>query len=135
MSLHTFVTASDEIISSQLKKMEQSFKKIKDEVKRHKPQDADDRFAVKMKDFLSQSEDRFRRVSDQQKLMDEKFKEITTYYCMDDKKTTMEEFFGDLSHFLKEFEVCYLWCRVLISYSMFFNFSEPKMKMLKSRSS
>ena len=100
--------------------MEQSFKKIKDEVKRHKPQDADDRFAVKMKDFLSQSEDRFRRVSDQQKLMDEKFKEITAYYCMDDKKTTMEEFFGDLSHFLKEFEVCWVWCRVLTNHSMFF---------------
>lgn len=86
--------------------MEQCFKKIKDEVKRHKPQDADDKFSEKMKDFLSKSEDRFRRVTEQHKLMEEKFKEITTYYCLDDKKTTIEEFFGDLSHFLKEFEVC-----------------------------
>ena len=119
-------TASDETISSQLKKMEQSFKKIKDEVKRHKPQDADDRFAVKMKDFLSQSEDRFRRVADQHKLMEEKFKEITAYYCIDDKKTTMEEFFGDLSHFLKEFEVCWVWFRVFISHSMFFILASEK---------
>ena len=81
-----------------------SFKKIKEEVKRHKPQDADDRFAEKMKDFLTKSEDRFRRVVDQQKLMEEKFEEIIKYFCLD-KKTTMEEFFGDLSHFLKEFEV------------------------------
>ena len=121
-------TASDETISSQLKKMEQSFKKIKDEVKRHKPQDADDRFAVKMKDFLSQSEDRFRRVADQHKLMEEKFKEITSYYCIDDKKTTMEEFFGDLSHFLKEFEVCWVWFRVFIYHSMFFILASEKWK-------
>ena len=86
--------------------MDQSFKKIKDEVKRHKPQDADDRFSEKMKDFLTKSEDRFKRVSDQHKLMEEKFKEIIVYYCLDEKKTTMDEFFGDLSHFLKEFEVC-----------------------------
>jgi len=85
--------------------MDVSFKKIKEEVKRHKPQDADDRFAEKMKDFLTKSEDRFRRVVDQQKLMEEKFEEIIKYFCLD-KKTTMEEFFGDLSHFLKEFEVC-----------------------------
>lgn len=85
--------------------MEQSFKKIKDELKRHKPQDADDKFAEKMKDFLTKSEERFQRVVDQHKLMNEKFNEIMSYYCLD-KKTTMDEFFGDLSHFLKEFEVC-----------------------------
>ena len=97
--------ASDEIISGQIKKMETSFKKVKEEVKRHKPQDADDRFSEKMKDFLTKSEERFRRVTDQHKLMEEKFREIVSYFCLNDK-TTMEEFFGDLSHFLKEFEVC-----------------------------
>ena len=84
--------------------METSFKRVKEEVKRHKPQDADDRFSEKMKDFLTKSEERFRRVTDQHKLMEEKFKEIVVYYCLD-SKTSMEEFFGDLSHFLKEFEV------------------------------
>jgi len=86
--------------------MELGFKKIKDEVKRHKPQDANDKFSEKMKDFVTKSEDRFRRLTDQHKLMEEKFHEIINYYCLD-KKTTMEEFFGDLSHFLKEFEVCF----------------------------
>lgn len=101
------IVASDEIISGQIKKMDASFKKIKEEVKRHKPQDADDKFSEKMKEFLSKSEDRFRRLTDQHKLMEEKFDEIIKYYCLD-KKTTMEEFFGDLSHFMKEFEVCFL---------------------------
>ena len=100
--------ASDEIISGQIKKMEMGFKRIKEELKRHKPQDADDKFAPKMKDFITKSEERFRRATDQHKLMEEKFKEIVSYYCLD-TKTSMEEFFGDLSHFLKEFEVCLLY--------------------------
>ena len=85
--------------------MKTSFKKVKEEVKHHKPQDADDRFSEKMKDFLTKSEERFRRVTEQHKLMVKKLNEIFSYFCLD-IKTTMEEFFGDLSHFLKEFEVC-----------------------------
>ena len=92
-----------------------SFKKIKEALKHHKPQDADDKFAEKMKDFLTKSEDRFRRVVDQQKLMEEKFKEIVSYYCLDEKKMSMEEFFGDLSHFLKEFEVWFILARIVYS--------------------
>ena len=37
--------------------------------------------------------------------MEKKFDDIANYYSMDRKKTTMEEFFGDLSMFCKDFEV------------------------------
>ena len=38
-------------------------------------------------------------------LMEKKYDELAKYFCFDRKKTTMEEFFGDLSAFCKDFEV------------------------------
>ena len=38
--------------------------------------------------------------------MEKKYEEIGTYFCFDPKKVPMEEFFGDLAAFMKEFEVC-----------------------------
>ena len=37
--------------------------------------------------------------------MDKKYDELASYYCFDRKKLSMEEFFGDLSAFCKDFEV------------------------------
>lgn len=42
--------------------------------------------------------------------MEKKYEEIGTYFCFDHKKVPMEEFFGDLSSFMKEFEVCVCVC-------------------------
>lgn len=38
-------------------------------------------------------------------LMDKRYEELSKYFCFDRKKTSMEEFFGDLATFLREFEV------------------------------
>ena len=38
--------------------------------------------------------------------MEKKYEEIATYFTFDPKKIPMEEFFGDLTTFIKEFEVC-----------------------------
>ena len=37
--------------------------------------------------------------------MEKKFDDLTNYYSMDRKKFSMEEFFGDLTMFCKDFEV------------------------------
>ena len=45
------------------------------------------------------------------------YKELVEYFCLDVKKTTMEEFFGDIKTFLDFFEVriaIHLYCFVRI---------------------
>lgn len=42
----------------------------------------------------------------QYELMEKRYEELAKYFCFDRKKITMEEFFGDLSTFLRDFEVC-----------------------------
>ena len=37
--------------------------------------------------------------------MEKKFEEIAAYFAFDPKKVALEEFFGDLTTFMKEFEV------------------------------
>ena len=47
--------------------------------------------------------------------MEKKYEEIATYFTFDPKKIPMEEFFGDLTTFIKEFEVCIAFlCRDII---------------------
>ena len=38
-------------------------------------------------------------------MMEKKFDDLANYYSMDRKKFSMEEFFGDLTMFCKDFEV------------------------------
>ena len=40
--------------------------------------------------------------------MEKKYEEIGAFFCFDPKKIPMEEFFGDLTSFIKEFEVGFL---------------------------
>ena len=56
-------------------------------------------------EFLGTAEDRFHKLQDQYMLMEKKYDELANYFCFDRKKTTMEEFFGDLTSFCKDFEV------------------------------
>lgn len=104
------ITASEDAISSGIKRMEAGVSKLKVEIKQHhKPQEWADKFVEKMKTFVSVAEDKFKKLHDQHKLMEKKFDELSEYYCFDRKKTTAEEFFGDISQFTKDFEVrCYL---------------------------
>ena len=37
--------------------------------------------------------------------MDRTFNELLGYFCLDRKKATIDEFFGDLNNFVKDFEV------------------------------
>lgn len=83
--------------------------KIKSEVNHHKhPQEWADKFGEKMKSFLTESENEFKKIQEQHQLMEKKFDELSEYYCFDRKKTPMEEFFGDIVQFCKDFEVSWL---------------------------
>lgn len=48
----------------------------------------------------------FEILMQQYDFMEKRYEELTKYFCID-KKTSMEEVFGDLAHFSKDFEVQY----------------------------
>ena len=86
--------------------MENSLEKVRAELKHHqKPQDKHDKFAAKIEGFLAQAEARFKKLEDQFQFMEKKFEDLAHFYCFDRKKVTMEEFFGDIIMFCKDFDV------------------------------
>ena len=94
------------MMSKGIKQMEGNLEKLKAELKNHqKPQDKHDKFAAKIQDFLTQAEARFKKLEDQFQFMEKKFEDLASYYCFDRKKVTMEEFFGDIMMFCKDFDV------------------------------
>lgn len=98
--------ASEEMMSKGIKQMETNLEKLKAELKHHqKPQEKHDKFAAKIQDFLTQAEVRFKKLEDQFQFMEKKFEDLASFYCFDRKKVTMEEFFGDIIMFCKDFDV------------------------------
>ena len=104
---HTCIhAASEEMMSKGVKAMEGNLEKLRAELKHHqKPQDKHDKFAAKIQDFLMQAEARFKKLEDQFQFMEKKFEDLAAYYCFDRKKLTMEEFFGDIVMFCKDYDV------------------------------
>ena len=100
------IAATEDSITSGMKRMAEGLAKIKAELKHHpKAQEWADKFQEKMKEFLSEAEEKFKRIKDQHELMEKKYEELSEYYCFDRKKVSMEEFFGDITQFAKDFEV------------------------------
>ena len=60
-------------------------------------------------DFMAIADDKYKKLKDDYELLEQKFDELATFYCFDKKKTTMEEFFGDITAFVKDFEVSAFW--------------------------
>ena len=55
--------------------------------------------------FYSNAKDQVDVLVEMHKNMTTMYKELVEYFCLDVKKTTMEEFFGDIKTFLDFFEV------------------------------
>lgn len=55
--------------------------------------------------FYSGAKDQVDVLVEMHKNMTTMYKELVEYFCLDVKKTTMEEFFGDIKTFLDFFEV------------------------------
>ena len=103
---HSLPLASEEMMSKGVKQMENNLEKLKNELKHHqKPTDKHDRFAEKIQEFLNKAEARFKKLEDQFQFMEKKFEDLATFYCFDRKKISMEEFFGDVVMFCKDFDV------------------------------
>ncbi len=99
-------TGSEEMMSKGVKQMEAGISRIKAEIKQHqKPSDRSDKFAEEMNKFVQKAEDKFKKIRDQFQLMDKKCDDLAKFFVFDRKKVTMEEFFGDITFFLKDFEV------------------------------
>ena len=100
------LSASEEMVSTGIKKLETGIAKIKSELNHHLvPQDSEDRFNDVMKGWVLGAEEKFKKVQDQYLLMGKKYDELAEFYCFDRKKVPMDEFFGDLTQFCKEFDV------------------------------
>ena len=54
---------------------------------------------------MARAEKEAANLQQQLELMDKKFDELAKYFAFDRKKISIEEFFGDLSGFIKDFEV------------------------------
>ena len=55
--------------------------------------------------FVSSAEGTCIKLKEQVTLMEKKYEDIANYFAFDPKKIPMEEFFGDVTTFMKEFEV------------------------------
>lgn len=55
--------------------------------------------------FYNSAKDQIDVLVEMHKNMSTMYKELVEYFCLDVKKTTMEEFFGDIKTFLDVFEV------------------------------
>ena len=58
-----------------------------------------------VQEFHHKALQEFKSLKQQSELMDQRFEELSKYFCFDRKKMSMEEFFGDLTTFFKDFEV------------------------------
>jgi hypothetical protein len=96
-------SVSEEVIQKQMKLTEVAMGKAESELSHHKKSDQD-KFHEKMKEFLKRAQGEFTRLQEQYKLMDRAFSELLNYFCLDRKKAPIDEFFGDLNNFLKDFE-------------------------------
>ncbi len=89
-----------------VKQMESGISRVKAEMKHHlKPSDRNDKFGDEMKGFVQRAEEKFKKLQDQFQLMEKKCEDLSKFFVFDRKKVTMEEFFGDITFFVKDFEV------------------------------
>lgn len=66
--------------------------------------DPEDKFQVVMSEFHAYAQDQCDLIMEMFNNMTNLFKELSEYYCFDLKKTQLEDFFGDLSSFLQQYE-------------------------------
>lgn len=96
---------SDEILQKSINTMQGNLKKLEKELEIYKPlDDPEDKFIPVMKGFYKTAKDQIDVLVEMHKNMTTMYKELVEYFCLDVKKTSMEEFFGDIKTFLDQFE-------------------------------
>lgn len=66
--------------------------------------DPEDKFKEVMSEFYNQAKEQCELLVEMFNNMTNMFKEIGDYFCFDLKKTQLEDFFGDLSSFLQQYQ-------------------------------
>lgn len=96
---------SDEILQKSINSMQANLKKLEKELEIYKPHnDPEDKFMPVMEGFYNSAKDQIDVLVEMHKNMTTMYKELVEYFCLDIKKTSMEEFFGDIKTFLDFFE-------------------------------
>ena len=87
--------------------MEAGLTKVRNELKFHDlPHCEGDNFGDKMREFVELSSESMNIVKEMHKNMVTSFTELIEFYCLDPKKTSMEDFFGLIHAFQTEYQVC-----------------------------
>ncbi|RMX46568.1 hypothetical protein pdam_00021581 [Pocillopora damicornis] len=85
---------SEEILQKSINSMQGNLKKLEKELETYKPHN----------DPEDNAKDQIDVLVEMHKNMTTMYKELVEYFCLDTKKTSMEEFFGDIKTFLDCFE-------------------------------
>jgi len=105
--MHDASRVSDDQTTKSVATLEQGLNKIRAELKFHdKPHCEGDNFGDKMRDFVEESTEAMNIVKEMHKKMNSLFTELIEFYCLDPKKTTMEDLFGMLNTFIAEYQNC-----------------------------
>ncbi|XP_065668594.1 protein diaphanous homolog 1 isoform X2 [Hydra vulgaris] len=95
---------SDDATAKAVGTLNLSLSRVRDELQHHKtPASLDDRFLDIMSGFVAESSEKLQIVQEMHKNMTTIFSDLVEFYCADPKKTNMEEFFGTVNNFIKEY--------------------------------
>ncbi|XP_048589286.1 protein diaphanous homolog 2 isoform X2 [Nematostella vectensis] len=98
---------SEEILGKSISNMSANLRKIEKELEaKQQNTNPEDRFHDAMKEFYSSAKDQVDVLVEMHKNMVTMFKDVLEFFCMDPKKTSMEEFFGDLKTFMDQYSQC-----------------------------
>ena len=96
---------SQDVLQKGTKSMETNLSKLEREIENSgEPSDPEDKFKEVMSEFYNQAKEQCELLVEMFNNMTNMFKELADYYCFDLKKTQLEDFFGDLSSFLQQYE-------------------------------
>lgn len=96
---------SEDQSTKTVNQLDSGITRIRNELKHHdSPSGPDDKFGSKMSDFLAAYGEDLVIVKEMLKNMKSLFSELVEYYCLDPKKTIMDEFFSIIYKFLLEYQ-------------------------------
>ncbi|XP_028397686.1 protein diaphanous homolog 1-like [Dendronephthya gigantea] len=96
---------SQDVLQKATKLMEGNLSKLERELENSgEANDPEDKFKEVMSEFYNQAKDQCELLVEMFNNMTNMFKELGDFYCFDLKKTQLEDFFGDLSSFLQQYE-------------------------------
>ena len=103
--LYLLFLVSQDVLQKATKSMETNLSKLERELESAgDSNDPEDKFKEVMSEFHNQAKEQCELLVEMFNNMTNMFKELAEYYCFDLKKTQLEDFFGDLSSFLQQYE-------------------------------